>query len=171
MTIQRAITMHFSSKSVRRTVQRTLRSVAVFIAMLMASLLPAHAEVSINIGINMPTYPDLVLVPGYPVYYNPYAESNYFFYDGEYWVYENDNWYSSPWYNGPWEYVEPNYVPLFVLRVPVRYYRRPPPYFRGWVVSAPPRWGDHWGRNWQQQRRGWDQWNRRSTPAAAPLPT
>ena len=43
---------------------------------------------SINIGINVPVYPELVLVPGYPVYYDPRADWNYFFYDGLYWVYQ-----------------------------------------------------------------------------------
>jgi len=62
-------------------------------------------------------------------------------------------------------------VPLYVLRVPVRYCRQPPPYFRGWRADAPPRWGDHWGRDWEQRRSGWDRWDRRSAPAPAPLPT
>ena len=65
----------------------------------------------------------------------------------------------------------PAYVPLFVLRIPVRYYRALPAYFRGWRADAPPRWGDHWGNEWQQQRSGWDQWRRSSTPAPAPLPS
>lgn len=125
---------------------------------------------SANIGINLGAYPDLLLIPGYPVYYDPRVESNYFFYDGMYWVYENDNWYSSAWYNGPWESVNPDYVPLFVLRVPVQYYRQPPSYFRGWSSDAPPRWGEHWGRSWEQHRAGWDRWDRGSNPAAAPLP-
>jgi hypothetical protein len=47
----------------------------------------------------------------------------------------------------------------------------PPPYFRGWHGDAPPRWGEHWGNDWSQQRRGWDQWNRKSAPAPAPLPS
>ena len=63
------------------------------------------------------------------------------------------------------------YVPLYVLRVPVRYYRRPPPYFRGWHADAPPRWGEHWGRDWEQRRGGWDQWDRHSAPRPAPLPS
>ena len=42
-------------------------------------------------------------VPGYPVYYAPDIGGNYFFYDGRYWVYQDDNWYSSSWYNGPWD--------------------------------------------------------------------
>ncbi len=139
---------------------------------------PAAAQVSLSIGmpnvqigINVPLYPQLVRVPGYPVYYAPSVQSNYFFYDGLYWVYEDDNWYSSDWYNGPWGFVDPGRVPLYVLRVPVRYYRSPPSYFRGWAASAPPRWGDHWGNDWQQRRRGWDRWDRASAPAPAPLPT
>ena len=124
----------------------------------------------VSIGINMPVYPTLVLVPGYPVYYAPQLNSNYFFYDGMYWVYQGDNWYASSWYNGPWVLVAPVAVPVFVLRVPVRYYRQPPVYFRAWSPNAPPRWGEHWGNAWEQRRRGWDNWNRGSVPPAAPLP-
>lgn len=124
----------------------------------------------VNIGINLPVYPELVRVPGYPVYYAPRLSSNFFFYDGMYWIYQGDNWYASSWYNGPWGLVGPEAVPLFVLRVPVRYYRNPPGYFRGWRTDAPPRWGDHWGNDWQQRRSGWDQWNRNAVPLPAPLP-
>ena len=59
---------------------------------------------------------------------------------------------------------------MYVLRIPVRYYREPPVYFQGWRRDAAPRWDDHWGRDWQQHRAGWDRWDRRTTPAAAPLP-
>ena len=125
----------------------------------------------VSIGINLPLYPELVPVPGYPVYYAPQVDSNYFFYDGMYWVYQRDNWYASSWYNGPWGLIGPEAVPLFVLRVPVRYYRQPPAYFRGWSSDAPPRWGEHWGNSWTQSHRGWDSWNRNAVPAPAPLPT
>jgi hypothetical protein len=124
----------------------------------------------ISIGINQPTYPELVPVPGYPVYYAPGASCNYFFYDGGYWVFQGDNWYVSSWFNGPWRAVAPEYVPSFVLRVPVRYFRVPPPYFRGWAPDGPPRWGDHWGPAWQNRRAGWDHWDRHAAPPAAPLP-
>lgn len=126
---------------------------------------------NVSIGINLPLYPQLVAVPGYPVYYAPGVAANYFFYDGMYWVYQDDNWYASSWYNGPWGFVEPEVVPLFVLRVPVRYYRQPPNYFRGWQSNAPPRWGQHWGREWEQRHSGWNRWNRASAPRRAPLPT
>ena len=124
----------------------------------------------VSIGIQYSTYPDLVRIPGYPVYYAPRVDSNYFFYDGLYWVFHSDNWYVSSWYNGPWDYVGYYDVPAYLLRVPVRYYRLPPPYFRGWRADAPPRWGIHWGRDWEQRRRGWDRWDRSSAPAPAPLP-
>lgn len=154
-----------------------LRYLPIALSVMFSPFIAANAQVSvslglpgINIGINMPTYPQLVQVPGYPVYYDSRADANYFFYDGEYWVYEGDNWYTSTWYNGPWQEVGREYVPLFVLRVPVRYYRQPPAYFRGWGRNDAPRWGDHWGQSWSSQHQGWDRWNRNSIPAAAPLP-
>ncbi len=150
----------------------------VVLWMLLFTAVPATAQVSVgigfpgvSIGINLPAYPQLVRVPGYPVYYAPSLNSNFFFYDGMYWVYQGDNWYASSWYNGPWGLVAPAVVPLYILRVPVRYYRQPPVYFGGWRTDAPPRWGDHWGREWEQQRGGWDRWNHSAVPAPAPLPS
>ena len=149
----------------------------VVLWILLCSVTSAPAQVSIgiglpnvSIGINLPLFPELVPVPGYPVYYAPRLDANYFFYDGMYWVFLDDTWYSSYWYNGPWWLVEPQIVPVFILRIPVRYYRHPPVYFRGWRSDAPPRWGEHWGRGWERHRRGWDRWNRGSAPARAPLP-
>ncbi len=125
---------------------------------------------SVNVGINIPVFPELVVVPDVPVYYAPRLDINYFFYDGMYWVYQGDRWYASSWYNGPWLVVGPEVVPVYILRVPVRYYRQPPVYFREWRAEAPPRWGEHWGRDWEQRRSGWDRWSRGSAPAPAPLP-
>lgn len=149
----------------------------IILWMLVCSVISAEAQLSIgiglpnlSIGINLPVYPELVPVPGYPVYYAPQVDGNYFFYDGMYWVYQNDNWYASSWYNGPWGIVGPEVVPLFILRIPVSYYRQPPVYFRGWQSNAPPRWGQHWGRGWEQRRSGWDRWKRSSAPTRAPLP-
>ncbi len=154
-----------------------MRFVLIVLWMLLGSITSATAQLSVgiglpgvSIGINVPAYPQLVAVPGYPVYYAPQVNSNYFFYDGMYWVYQGDNWYASSWYNGPWAAVYPESVPLFVLRVPVRYYRQQPAYFRGWRSDAPPRWGEHWGNSWEQSHHGWDNWNRSSVPAPAPLP-
>jgi len=149
----------------------------IMLLMLMSPVTSAKAQVSIgiglpnvSIGINLPVFPELVAVPGYPVYYAPQMDANYFFYDGMYWVYRDDIWYASSWYNGPWGSVQPEVVPLFILRIPVRYYRQPPVYFRGWQSNAAPRWGQHWGRGWEQQHSGWDRWKRSAVPARAPLP-
>ena len=158
---------------------RRMRRVVILLSMLFGAFLtPAIAQLSIgiglpnlSIGINVPLYPEFERVPGYPVYYAPQVNSNYFFYDGMYWVFQSDNWYASSWYNGPWAMVSPIAVPVFMLRIPVRYYRHPPMYFHGWQQDAPPRWGDHWGNDWQHQRSGWDQWNPNSVPTPAPLPT
>jgi hypothetical protein len=148
------------------------------LSLMLACATPAVAQLSINfaspgvrLGINLPVYPTLQRVPGYPVYYAPGVNTNYFFYDGLYWVFDGDNWYASSWYNGPWHTVDRYYVPDYVLRVPVRYYRHAPAYFRGWRADAPPRWSEHWGPSWEQRRGGWDRWNRGSAPAPAPLPS
>ena len=156
-----------------------MRYLLVASSLLLGSLTSAQAQIGvgiavavpgIQIGISVPVYPELVPVEGYPVYYDPRASANYFFYDGEYWVYQGDSWYVSSWYDGPWYVVGPEHVPLYVLRVPVRYYRRPPPYFRGWRADAPPRWGHRFGHDWERRHRGWDRWDRRAVPRRAPLP-
>lgn len=157
-----------------------MRGLLIGVGLSLCAAMSASAQVSVgigialpgvSIGIQVPAYPQLVRVPGYPVYYAPQLASNFFFYDGMYWVYQDDRWYASAWYDGPWGLVDPQAVPLFVLRIPVRYYRSPPPYFQPWRADAPPRWGEHWGRDWEQQRHGWDRWNHRAVPAPAPLPT
>lgn len=123
-----------------------------------------------QVGIELQAYPYLELVPGTPVYYAPNLPANYFFYDGYYWVYHADHWHYSDWYNGPWLRVVPDDVPLFVLRVPVRYYLAPPVYFRVWIADAPPRWQQHWGPRWTRHHPGWDRWDRYTAPPPAPLP-
>src|SRR5512138_1235625 len=158
-----------------------MRHLIVAVSLLLGSVGQAHAQVGVQvgvgvalpgvqIGINVPAYPHLVRVPGYPVYYAPAASTNYFFYDGAYWAFHGDTWYVSSWYAGPWYVVTPEQVPVFLLRVPVRYYRAPPPYFRPWHADAPPRWGERWGHDWESRRGGWDRWDRRAVPRPAPLP-
>jgi hypothetical protein len=157
-----------------------MRHLLIALPLLLGTAWTAQAQVSLDIGvvlpgvrigINLPAYPNLQRVPGYPVYYAPQAAGNYFFYDGLYWVFEGEDWYASNWYNGPWRSVDRYEVPSYVLRVPVRYYRQPPVYFRAWRPEAAPRWGEHWGNDWQRRRPDWDRWDRRNTPAPAPLPT
>ena len=160
--------------------ETAMRGLLLVLPLLLGQVPAAQAQVSVgigiempgvSIGINLPTFPDLQRVPGYPVYYAPDAAGNYFYYDGLYWVLQGDDWYASSWYNGPWQRVMPLYVPAYVLRVPVYYYRQPPPYFRHWRADAPPRWDQHWGHEWQQRRPGWNHWDRHAAPPPAPLPT
>ena len=77
-----------------------MRKLFLALSVALCTIPAAQAQVSVgigidmpgvSIGINMPAYPNLVPVPGYPVYYDPRANSNYFFYDGLYWVYSSDN--------------------------------------------------------------------------------
>lgn len=125
---------------------------------------------SLQIGINLGAFPRLMAVPGYPVYYAPYLNMNYFFYDGLFWVYTDGRWYTSNWYNGPWDYVAPSNVPVFILRLPIRYYRRPPRTFQSWPSDRPPHWGLIWGREWERQRRGWNERRHEPSPHRAPIP-
>lgn len=152
-----------------------MRRRVIVLSMLLGALAPAFAQVSIGIGtpnvqigIHLPGYPELVRVPDQPVYYAPRVGANYFFFDGLYWVYEGDDWYASSWYNGPWGLVAPQAVPVYVLRVPLRYYGRPPDYFRHGRRDAPPRWNEHWGSDWEQQHRHWDRRDRGPPPAPPP---
>jgi hypothetical protein len=150
----------------------------VAVAILLAAPLAAAPQVNVQIGLpaleiglQIPAYPRMTPVPGYPVYYAPEVNANLFFYDGLYWALVGDTWYESPWYNGPWTVVSPMAVPAFVLRVPVRYYRAPPPWFHGWRAEAPPRWGEHWGGDWERRRAGWETWSHAAPPPRAPLPS
>jgi hypothetical protein len=156
-----------------------MKRIALGVLVTIAGISSANAQFSLDlnsgrsgtgISIHLSSYPSLVAIPGYPVYYAPRTRGNYFFYDGLYWVFDADNWYASDWYNGPWDQVDPYEVPDFLLRIPVRYYQAPPPYFRGWNASAAPRWDEHFGRDWNARRAGWDKWDRRSVARPAPLP-
>lgn len=156
---------------------RNILNLVMLLGALFYSAACAHTPVGAGvafpharIGINIPVYPELVVVSGYPVYYAPYLNVNFFFYDGIYWVYQNDSWYYSSWYDGPWWSIHAEAVPLVILQVPVRYYRHPPPYFRGWHLDSPPRWGERWGHDWERSRSGWDKADQRVNVKPAPLP-
>ncbi len=134
---------------------------------------PAQAQVHVDIGINLPGPPALVVVPGEPVYYAPRAPANVFFYANQYWIFGTGGWYVGPTWSGPWAVVGPAYVPAPILRVPIRYYPAPPPHWRGWRPEAPPQWEPHYGRewreaaherNWREHEEGWERHGGKGCP-------
>jgi hypothetical protein len=142
-----------------------MRSGLVTACMLLGTCAPAVAQVSI--GINLRAHPELVVVPGYPVYYAPQLDSNFFVYDDPHWVYAKVSRYAGSWYDRPWDGVAPEGGPFFVLRAPVRYDRQRPQYITGWAHDAPPRWGG----DWEPRRGGWDRWSGAAASAPVALPT
>jgi hypothetical protein len=97
---------------------------------------PAHAadvSVGVNIGIPVPpppvviaTPPQVVIVPGSPVYYAPSVGFNLFVYHGRYYRFHEGHWFIATAHGGPWAFVARDKVPQPVLAVPVTYYKIPP---------------------------------------------
>lgn len=114
-----------------------------------AAAMPVAAQTYYDIDVDLPQFPEMEPIPGSPVYWAPAVDSNYFFHDGVFWDYHHDLWHWSAWYNGPWTVADPIYVPTYVLWVPVRYYHKPAPHFRGAHPDRPPHWAQHWGQDWQ----------------------
>ena len=133
-----------------------IRLLIAFALLATAFAAPAQAQIGIDIGIHLPGPPALFVVQGSPVYYAPSAPANVFFYAHQYWAYTN-GWYVGPTWNGPWAVVEPTYVPQPLLRVPVAYYRVPPPHWREWRRDGPPHWESRSGREWREaaHERDW----------------
>jgi hypothetical protein len=134
---------------------------------------PAHAQVRVDIGIQLPGPPTLAVIPGAAVYYAPQAPANIFFYAHQYWGFVGGAWYVGPNWNGPWVVVAPAYVPRPILQVPVRYYPAPPPPWKGWRRDGPPQWEPHYGRewreeaherNWREHEERWDRGDRKRCP-------
>ena len=151
---------------------------ALAVGLLLSPAVPSTAAVSIaigapsiDIGIHFGAFPALTVVPGTPVYYGPSVEANFFFYGGLYWVFQDGSWYASSWYDGPWAIVDPEIVPVYVLDVPVRYYRRPPEFFHGWARNERPHWGERWGHDWETHHVAWNHVAKSHLPRPAPVPT
>lgn len=127
--------------------------IIALIGLVLVASAPAAAQVHVDIGINLPTPPRLVVVPQVPaVQYVPAGPANIFFYDRQYWAFANDAWFVSRGHNGPWITVSPQFVPRPILLVPVRYYPVRPGNWQKWVHHHPPRWHDQWGRDWAHKR-------------------
>jgi hypothetical protein len=85
--------------------------------------------------------PQLVVVPGTPVYYAPGLSVNYFVYRGRHYTHHNGSWFVAGVYNGPWTFVAVEHVPQPVLAVPVTYYKVPPGHLK--KQGGPPPWAGH----------------------------
>lgn len=99
------------------------------------SVSPVHAadvRVGVNIGVPappvivLPAPPQLVVVPGTPVYYAPSLSVNFFAYGGRYYTLHDGAWFVATKHGGPWTLVPVERVPRPVLGVPVAYYKVPP---------------------------------------------
>ncbi len=84
------------------------------------------AQVNIGAGMNPPPLsinepPEMAVIPGTYVYFDPDVSADLFFYDGYwYWPYEG-YWYGSSGYNGPWVSIPGDRVPDVLLRLPSDY--------------------------------------------------
>lgn len=132
--------------------RRAIAAVGMTLALVGPLATTSSAQVSVNIGINLPGPPQLVVIPSSPVRYAANVDGNFFFYGGQYYVFSDGVWYVSPAYNGPWVMLAPEYVPQPILVVPVQFYRRPPPHWHGWRHDAAPRWEPRFGNRWQDRR-------------------
>jgi hypothetical protein len=111
-------------------------------ALLVAATSAMASDVKINIGLGVPPIvlsapPQLVVVPGTPVYYAPEVSANLFFYKGRYYSVTNGVWAVAPAYNGPWAVIQIGQVPAPVVAVPVAYYKIPPGQLK---KHGPPPW-------------------------------
>lgn|SRR5512137_195433 len=70
--------------------------------------------------------PQLVVVPGSPVFYAPGASINFFAYGGRYYTFHEGAWFVATTYGSPWVTIAPARVPRPVLTVPAAYYKIPP---------------------------------------------
>ncbi len=110
----------------------------------------------VNIGVQIGAPPQLVVVPGTPVYRAPALPYNYFFYSGHYYLYHQDRWLIAASHNGPWTVVALERVPRPLLTVPVEYYKVRPAKWKN--RHGPPPWAEAKGHH---KERGEDKHARR----------
>jgi hypothetical protein len=123
----------------------------------------SFAEVSIDIGINIPgppppvvihRPPPVVVIPNTYVYFPPDVEVDIFFYQGYWYQPHHGHWYRARAYDGPWGYIAPREVPgvLFGLPPDYRHYG-----YRGRHI-AHEELRTHWER-WEREKH-WDRGRR-----------
>ena len=129
----------------------------------------ATAELNINVGINVPPPPHLVIpapppmfvIPGTYVYFAPEVDVDIFFYHGYWYRPYRGHWYRSRSYNGKWAYISPKNVPSGLLRLPPDFRHVPPGHrhvphgelkknWRTWEREK--YWERHGGREWHGEK-------------------
>ncbi len=96
-------------------------------------------DVNVNIGapaLVLPppmitVQPQVVAVPGSPVYTAPQVDFNVFLFGGKYWSHHNDVWFVAPRPGARWTRVAVAAVPHEVRAVPVTYYKVKPKHGKG----------------------------------------
>jgi hypothetical protein len=109
---------------------------AVWLAVAVGPVPPlAHAQVSVNVQVGVPSPPPVVLavppplvvvadVPG--VHYAPAAQVDLFFFDKRWYYWHGGYWFAGPTHTGPWVHVVPAKVPRALIALPAKYYKVPP---------------------------------------------
>lgn len=115
----------------------------------------ASAEVSLNIGINIPlagvaisSSPDVVVISGTYVYFIPDAKEDVFFYHGYWYRPHNGRWYRSADYSNGWVFVSLNNVPSPILSIPVGFRALPPGQEKIPYGQLKKNW-----KSWEKERR------------------
>jgi len=136
---------------------KRIRFIVISLFFVLTMHLVSYAGVNVTVGIPAPLIfaapPDLVVVPSgdADVYMVPDAPGLYF-YDNYWYRFYGDRWYRSNVYDGSWVYIEPNFVPGYIIDLPPDYYRRLP---RGYHRIHYRDFHTHW-RSWHHDRH----WNR-----------
>jgi len=128
------------------------------------------AQVSIDVGINLPPPPPLAIpapppmfvIPQTYVYFAPdVVDLDIFFYGGYWYRPYRGHWYRSGAYNGKWVYLSPKKVPPVLLNLPPDFRHVPPGYrhipygdvkknWKKWEKDK--YWEKHGGREWHGER-------------------
>ena len=126
----------------------------------MAAVGRAQVSVSINVPppppLVFPAPPDVVVVPSEEsdVYLVPNTVGLYFF-NGVWYRFFENHWFTSTIYNGPWVFAQTSIIPAPVGVIPPDYILGlPPGYHRIHYGEFRGHWRD-WGRNHYWGRRAW----------------
>lgn len=65
--------------------------------------------------------PEIIVIPGSPVFVAPHPDVDIFFYDDYWWSPRGDRWYRSRDYNGHWKEMDGRHLPDFVRHAPRNY--------------------------------------------------